>query len=47
MLAAYRELSDRLIHMRNEALRVGARPEDSLESTAGRAGPDGPRVRLR
>ena len=49
MLGAYRELSDRLIHMRNEALRVGARPEDSQDSaaTAGRSGPDGPRVRLR
>ena len=50
MLAAYRELSDRLIHMRNEALRIAARPEDAPDApgaSAARTGADGPRVRLR
>jgi chromosome segregation ATPase len=50
MLSAYRELSDRLILMRNEALQRGARAENEPPSAPASAVPrttDGPKVRLK
>jgi chromosome segregation ATPase len=50
MLSAYRELSDRLILMRNEALQRGLRTENeppSAPSANAPRGADGPKVRLK